>query len=257
MIANYHTHTYRCNHARGVERDYIETALRHGLTTLGFSDHAPYLFDPEDKYSGFRMKPEQAQEYMDTLRALREEYKGRIDIKIGFELEYYPKYFARTLDWMRSLGLDYLIMGQHFPGNEFGEIKTTQPLDDEERFVKYISQVIEGLETGVYSCIAHPDIMNFTGSRDVYIEQSMRLITAAQRLNVPIEYNMLGMADHRNYPNDLFFDLVAQNGNDVVLGCDAHDAYRVAEPNELKQAEAFLKTKGCRVIETMPLRPIR
>ena len=27
MIANYHTHTYRCHHASGVERDYIEKAI--------------------------------------------------------------------------------------------------------------------------------------------------------------------------------------------------------------------------------------
>ena len=44
MIANYHTHTWRCNHAHGVEKQYIEKAIGQGLQILGFSDHTPYCF---------------------------------------------------------------------------------------------------------------------------------------------------------------------------------------------------------------------
>ena len=44
MIANYHTHTYRCGHAEGNERDYAEQAVKAGLRTLGVSDHTPYDF---------------------------------------------------------------------------------------------------------------------------------------------------------------------------------------------------------------------
>ena len=55
MIANYHTHTPRCNHAVGTEREYVENALEAGLQILGFSDHSPYIF-PGDYYSGFRMR---------------------------------------------------------------------------------------------------------------------------------------------------------------------------------------------------------
>ena len=51
MIANYHTHTPRCNHAEGAERDYIERALEGGFRELGFSDHTPYLFDVPGYYS--------------------------------------------------------------------------------------------------------------------------------------------------------------------------------------------------------------
>lgn len=41
MIANYHTHTWRCNHAVGTEREYVERAIEGGLKILGFSDHTP------------------------------------------------------------------------------------------------------------------------------------------------------------------------------------------------------------------------
>jgi len=51
MIANYHTHTPRCNHATGEERAYVEQAIKKGLKILGFSDHTPYIFPETDYYS--------------------------------------------------------------------------------------------------------------------------------------------------------------------------------------------------------------
>ena len=53
MIANYHTQTWRCNHATGNEKQYVENALKAGLGILGFADHTPYVF-PEGYSSGFR-----------------------------------------------------------------------------------------------------------------------------------------------------------------------------------------------------------
>ena len=38
MIANFHTHTARCNHATGTDREYVEAAIRAGVKSLGFSD---------------------------------------------------------------------------------------------------------------------------------------------------------------------------------------------------------------------------
>ena len=58
MIANYHTHTWRCNHAMGLEEDYVKAALDQGLQILGFADHTPYFF-PGDYYSTYRMLPEE------------------------------------------------------------------------------------------------------------------------------------------------------------------------------------------------------
>ena len=37
LKANYHTHTYRCQHAYGSEREYIEATIRMGIAELGFS----------------------------------------------------------------------------------------------------------------------------------------------------------------------------------------------------------------------------
>ena len=39
MIANYHTHTFRCHHALGTDEDYVTSAIANGIQILGFSDH--------------------------------------------------------------------------------------------------------------------------------------------------------------------------------------------------------------------------
>jgi len=56
MIANYHTHTWRCGHAEGTERDYAQQAEKAGIRILGFSDHTPYdFFDSEPRNRPMRV----------------------------------------------------------------------------------------------------------------------------------------------------------------------------------------------------------
>ena len=53
MIANYHTHTHRCNHAIGREEDYVREALKAGLKILGWADRATadkLIMDSIDRY---------------------------------------------------------------------------------------------------------------------------------------------------------------------------------------------------------------
>ena len=57
MKYNLHTHTIRCNHAQGDDREYVESAIMAGIKVLGFSDHCPQFFPNTDYYSNFRMKP--------------------------------------------------------------------------------------------------------------------------------------------------------------------------------------------------------
>ena len=45
MKANYHTHTLRCGHAKGLDEQYIEAAIGRGMEELGFSDHVPWPYE--------------------------------------------------------------------------------------------------------------------------------------------------------------------------------------------------------------------
>ena len=168
MIANYHTHTYRCHHASGTEREYIEKAIAEGLTVMGFSDHVPMPF-PDGHESSFRIRIEELEDYIRTLEALREEYRDRIQILIGFEAEYYPAYFEDMLRLLEPYDYDYMILGQHFIDNETAPYNAT-PMTDEEALCRYVDQVLEGLSTGnipiwhIPTCIISWAMRQFTST---------------------------------------------------------------------------------------------
>ena len=66
------------------------------------------------------------------------------------------------------LGCDYMIMGQHFMKSEQTGPYTGTPTDDESRIREYVDIVIEGMKTGMYSYLAHPDLINYQGLDSVY-----------------------------------------------------------------------------------------
>ena len=224
-MKNYHTHTARCGHAQGADEEYVKAAIEGGFDEIGFSDHAPMLFPAElGYYSNYRMRPELAQDYVNSINSLREKYEGKIKINLGFELEYFPALFDAELEYLKSLGTDYLILGQHYTLNEYepAAFYCGSKTADEGIFDTYINQAIAGLETGKFSYFAHPDLINFTGIRDYYKERMYYLCSRVKELGYPLEFNMYGFIDNRNYPNRDFWQIVSEVGNDVIIGLDAH-----------------------------------
>lgn len=256
MIANYHTHTARCNHAVGTEREYIERAIEGGLQTLGFSDHAPYGFEGTDHVSGFRMLPPELPEYMSTLRALREEYRDRIDLRLGVEAEYYPKYFTALLERLRAQGVEYIILGQHLLDNEIDAWYVGRPTEDAALLTAYVDQCIAAMETGSFTYMAHPDIFNFVGDREVYARENRRLCRAAIANNLPLEINMLGIRDHRHYPNEDFWRIAGEEGVAVILGCDAHTPMDAYDPESEQTALELVEKYGLKLLQTVEFKPI-
>ena len=87
MIANYHTHTWRCRHAMGKEKEYVEKAIQSGLKILGFSDHTPQVY-PGAYVCPVKMEPRELEGYVDCVLALKKEYADDIEIRLGLEAEY-------------------------------------------------------------------------------------------------------------------------------------------------------------------------
>ena len=256
MIANYHTHTPRCNHAVGEERAYIERALLGGFSELGFSDHTPYFFDLPDYYSTFRMRPEELEDYVRTLLALREEYQDRIRLHIGLEAEYYPKLFPRLLEYLRGFPIDYLILGQHALLNETEGVYSTRPTEDEALLERYEKQTLEALETGLFSYFAHPDILRFVGDPRAYEAHVRRVCRPAKELDIPLEFNLLGWSEGKHYPNLEFWRIAGEEQPAVIIGCDAHSPEFTWQPELIARAEALLASFGLTPLERLRLRPI-
>ncbi len=252
MKTNYHAHTHRCNHAAPDERAYIECALHEGFKIYGFADHVPQPFRG-DYYSHMRMRPELTADYVGTIAALKKEYRGEIDIHIGFEAEYYPALFPDLLRLLEPFPYEYLILGQHFLGNEQGEAYTGVAYDSEATLTRYVDQCTEALESGAFSCFAHPDIAHFTGSETFYRTEMRRLCRSARACGVPLEFNLLGYVGRRHYPRPAFWEEAAAVGAVTILGWDAHDPAWVSQPASEADAKAYLDRLGLRRIECLTL----
>ena len=227
---NFHSHTWRCHHASGTEREYVESAIQNGMTKLGFSDHTPYDFSAAgDYYSSFRMRPEQLEGYVNTILSLKKEYAKDIEIYLGLEAEYYPRFFEAYLRLIEPYPLDYLLLGQHFLNDELDHIASTAETADEARLHRFVEQTGEALSTGMFSCFVHPDMMDFRGDMKVWESEMRVLCQNAKKAGVPLEVNLLGMRTNRAYPHEDMWRIAGEVGNDVVFGSDAHSAKEVID----------------------------
>jgi histidinol-phosphatase (PHP family) len=236
--ANYHTHTVRCHHAAGTEREYIEAAIKAGFRVLGFADHGTYLID---NYNfRIRMLPEETAEYISTLKRLRDEYIDDIEIHIGFELEYYPTYFERTLEYLKQFDYEYLILGQHYIDDGAEKMHVMNSDGSDAILTKYVDTVIAGINTGKFSYVAHPDVVKHTGDEDFYKAEMKRLCLAAKAAGIPLELNCVGVMKNRCYPNDKFWRIAGDVHNSVIIGVDAHSPGALQNRTVWQEAERRL-----------------
>ena len=251
MKTNYHTHTRRCGHAEGVERDFVESAVRQGFDTLGFADHVPMPYG--DFRSPIRMRPRETAEYVDSIKALQREFSGQITLHIGFEAEYFPTLFDDLLRMLEPYDYEYLVLGQHFLNSEVGGRYTGAAFDSVDTLDALVDQCVEGLNTGAFSCFAHPDLFYFTGEESILRPRMRRLCREAKACGVPLEYNLLGAGLGRNYPTPAFWEEAAAVGNTVIIGWDAHSPAWL-ERNDLEsQAMTYLDSLGLHPMDTLPL----
>ena len=227
MIQNFnlHTHTWRCGHAYGKDIEYIESAIKTGFKTLGFSEHIQYRED-NGKYN--RINYEDFYTYFDNIFSLRKRYSKQINILCGLEAAYIPEVMDELLEFVPFC--DYILLGQHQGGlrNKKYAVKC-----DDVDVINYAKDIENALETGIYSIIAHPDF--FMKSRTYWSKQcedaSITICRAAKKFDIPLELNIKGSieisrrinkTDCVSYPYRKFWEIASAFDNKVLYGWDAH-----------------------------------
>ena len=254
MLTNYHTHTTRCGHAEGTEEEYILTALRCGFKVLGFSDHTPWAYATPGFVSRIRMLPSQLDDYVLTLRGLREKYADKLHIRIGLEAEYFPAYLGWLKEEMERLDIEYLILGCHYDTTDEQDARASRfgGSTSTAHGRRYAEQVVEALETGLYRYLAHPDLfLNRVTAFDADAEKACRdICAAAARLDIPLEYNMAGLTlqdrpdGSLGYTRDEFWRIAAEYPVKAIMGCDAHAPSELDVVPAIEEKKAFLAEMG-------------
>ena len=246
MQTNYHTHTTRCGHASGTDREILEAAVGVGITELGISEHLPGNFFDLDTKTGYRLRCDAIEEYVNTFTALRAEYSGRLTLFLGFEFGFYPEFFEQIMDQLTPYPIDYLILGQHSVGRFCDRDGYLE--DDPERLRQYADRVTAGIETGCWSYVAHPDKLPYRTQDEAFRREFRRIIDACIAHDLPLEINGAALMKDSWFPCPEFFTLAAERGAKAIIGADAHDPGTVGDPVLYEKCRAFAAKVGISVV---------
>ena len=179
---NLHIHSTYCDGKDTPEETVIE-AIARGFDSIGFSEHSFMKFSSYP----YQMTVEAAERYKKEIAALKEKYKGTIDVFCGMELEFYSD--------VPSDGYDYLIGSVHyldFDGRILGfDRKLQEALDyvsgnfggDGLAFAKkYFETVARLPEREKIDIIGHFDLLTKNNEKGGFID-----VTSEKYLNYGYE----------------------------------------------------------------------
>ena len=93
-----------------------------------------------------------------------------------------------------------------------------------------------------------------------FIFHDSDICQAAKDLDVPLEFNLLGLARHARdarsgvlgYPCRDFWQIAAETGCKAIIGFDAHDPWALAWTDLYREAEAILEALGMTIVRALP-----
>ncbi len=251
---NYHTHVERCGHAVGTEEEMVLAAIKGGFKVIGLSDHLPFKDRSEETV---RMPKEEVDDYLKECYHLKEQYKDQIEIKVGFEVEY----FEDCVDYLQNIKnqCDYLILGQHYLRRGEKEY-CDYPLYEDHYIAQMAEQCCQAITLGLIKYIAHVDYFLLRGCPLTvnHLSSIRKIAQCAKEHDVVLEINLKGTKYGKSnydgfscyrYPNYLVFKVISEVGTKVCFGYDAHHPEALLERDIEKTIREEFKDLALNYVE--------
>jgi histidinol-phosphatase (PHP family) len=225
-----HMHTPLCKHAWGEPEEYCEQALKSGLKGIIFTCHCPM---PDGYWPSVRMSDSEFDTYVAIVQRAANAYKGKLDVGLGLESEYFPGYEKWIENLHKRAPFDYILGAVHWQAKEYLNKYETGTIENFRR--TYFDQLAQSAETGLYDCLAHPDLVkNYHPDSWCFAIIKNTVIAALDRIaktGVAMELNTSGL--NKSYPEmnpgNEMLKMMAERKIPIVLGSDAHKSIRVGE----------------------------
>lgn len=228
-----HIHTTYCD-GDNTPRELVQAAYEAGMEAVGFAGHSFTWYDPDF----YCMTEEKTKGYIDEINGLKEEYKDKIEVLLGIEMDMYSLTDPSPYDFIIG-SLHYLKTGGFFaPVDEnpvLFRFAAEEYFDGDyyafaEEYFRQVSHILD--ETGA-DIIGHFDIISkFNEKHRFFDENHPRYIKAwkdaADHLipyGKPFEINTGGMySDWRSvpYPAPAIMEYIRERGGKLILSSDAH-----------------------------------
>jgi len=225
-MIDYHLHTTLCKHARGAVEEYVQAAIRQGISEIAFTDHIPL---PAGFDRAHRMEPGELDTYVKWVEQIRSHYPD-ITIRLGIEADYYKGFENYTKEILQRYDFDVVIMSVHFlrhwPEGNWVFNYSFPEKPSAEIYTDYINTLIEGLGTGLFDIIGHADLIKHPGDSLVKTipDDISRLLAAVKKAGMAVEINTSGYRKlaGESYPGPDWLPLLKAWDVAVTTGSDSH-----------------------------------
>ena len=223
-------HTPLCGHAIGLPGDYAAEAERIGFKGIIVTCHAPM---PDDYSGHIRMKIAEFDRYVAMVREATEEWRGRVDIRLGLESEYVPGY-ERWIEELHHRAHFHHVLGSvHMHAGEYLQNYFRGSWVDFQR--TYFRHLAEAAESGLYDTISHPDLVKNQNpaewDRERVMDDIRQTLDRIARAGTAMELNTSGRnksVREMNPGREILLEMRARD-IPVVIGADAHEPRRVGD----------------------------
>lgn len=231
-LADYHVHTFRCGHAGGASREFVERALELGLREIAFTDHIPlYFLPPERRDPKLAMREDEFDGYVAEVEALKREFEGRIAVRLGLEADYAEGREEELARWLSRADWDVVLGSVHWVGGGWIDDPATSPARFEREgvpalYAEYYRLLAEAAATGLFDVLTHFDLAKKHGHRpaEPLREAEERALGAARAAGCAIEISSAGLRKPvaEAYPEKRLLARAVSLGIPFTFSSDAH-----------------------------------
>lgn len=230
LVYDSHMHTPLCKHAWGEPEEYAAQGLKSGLKGIIFTCHAPM---PDGFWPTVRMADSEFGTYVDLVQRAADAYRGRLDVCLGLESEFFPGHEKWVENLHKRADFDYILGAVHWQSKEYLAKFETGTIENFRR--TYFEHLAQSAETGLYDCLAHPDLVkNYHPDSWCFAivkNTAAAVLDRIAKTGVAMEINSSGL--NKSYsemnPGNEMLRMMAERKIPVVIGSDAHRAQRVGE----------------------------
>lgn len=230
LVYDSHMHTPLCKHAWGEPEEYAAQGVKSGLKGIIFTCHAPM---PDGFWPTVRMADSEFDTYVNLVQRAADAYRGRLDVCLGLESEFFPGHEKWVENLHKRADFDYILGAVHWQSKEYLAKFETGTIENFRR--TYFEHLAQSAETGLYDCLAHPDLVkNYHPDSWCFAivkNTAAAVLDRIAKTGVAMEINSSGL--NKSYsemnPGNEMLRMMAERKIPVVIGSDAHRAQRVGE----------------------------
>ena len=225
-----HMHTPLCKHAWGDPEDYAKQGIKAGLKGIIFTCHCPM---PDGFWPTVRMAESEFDTYLALVQRAAETYKNKLHVCLGLESEYFPGYEDYLRELHQRADFDYILGAVHWQAREYLNKFESGTIENFRRI--YFDNLALSAESGLYDCLAHPDLVkNYHPDSWCFAIIKNSTAAALDRIaatGVAMELNTSGLnkSYHEMNPGEEMLRMMCERKIPIVIGSDAHRAERVGD----------------------------